>query len=466
MGPMSISKISLCSLLWVGGPALLSCNKTAFLDKKPNTTLVVPTSLTDFQTLLDNDIIMSVTPVLGELSADNFYLTDALWQSLDTKEYNAYIWAQDIYQGQGGVEDWNDPYQQVFYANVVLAGLPAVPVDNSNLQQWNTIMGSALFIRAYAFYNLVQLFAPMYDSSTASTDLGIPIRLSPDINVTSVRSSVQVSYDQIISDLKAASHLLPVAIPDSNLNRPSRPAAFAELARVYLGMGAYSQAGAYADSCLQLYNTLMDYSSLSSLSSPLSFSKTNVETMYQSNFLTDTKVFLGLIIPGCIVDSLLYRSYDTNDLRRVAYYTINSMTGLPNIKGSYNGSIYPFSGLATDEVYLIKAECAARAGDKNTALAYLNMLMQNRWAAGKFVPFATASAGEALDSVLVERRKELAFRGLRFTDLRRLNKEGANIGLTRFIGGQSYLLAPNSPLYVLPIPPDVIALSGIQQNTR
>ena len=136
------------------------------------------------------------------------------------------------------------------------------------------------------------------------------------------------------------------------------------------------------------------------------------------------------------------------------------------LKGSYAGNFFPFGGLATDELYLIRAECAARAGDSNSAMADINTLLSARWRRGAFPGYTVGSAQEALDTVLLERRKELAFRGLRWTDLRRMNAEGANITLTRNLNGTLYTLAPNSPLYVLPIPPDVISLSAIAQNVR
>ncbi|SEM08104.1 hypothetical protein SAMN05216436_101351 [bacterium A37T11] len=55
-------------------------------------------------------------------------------------------------------------------------------------------------------------------------------------------------------------------------------------------------------------------------------------------------------------------------------------------------------------------------------------------------------------------------RGLRWMDIKRLNKEGANITLTRNLNGQIYTLPPNDPRFALPIPEDVIDLSGMQQN--
>ena len=436
--------------------AIAGCSKNAFLDKKPNTQLVVPTTLTDFQTLLDDQIVMQETPELGELSSDNYYMLYTTWTNLSAKSQNAYIWAKDIYGGQGEVADWNLPYKQVFYANVVLDGLPGVKVDESNRQQWNTIAGTAHFIRAYAFYNLAQVFAPVYNAATATNDTGIVLRLRSNVNDVSKLTSVKETYDQILSDLHLADSLLPVAIPVQNLNRPSKPAALAMFARVYLSMQMYDQAGSYANSCLQLYNTLIDYHTISFGSNPL-IPLLNPETLYQSVIYSGSQALVGGNFKSiCIIDSNLYASYAPGDLRRAIFYRVGGMTGRPYFRTSYSGKAACFSGLAVDEVYLIRAECAARDGNKDAALADLNLLLQHRWSdTVVFNPVTAASASAALDSVLVERRKELVFRGLRWTDLRRLNKEGANITLSHGLNGQVYRLPPSSPNYIFNLPPDV-----------
>jgi hypothetical protein len=173
----------------------------------------------------------------------------------------------------------------------------------------------------------------------------------------------------------------------------------------------------------------------------------------------------GLICNGCIIDSNLLASYAPNDLRPSVYY-FQQASNLFTLRGSYSGTLFPFSGLATDELYLIRAECSARNGDTASALSDLNSLLTHRWVTGTFTPYPIQSAAEALDTILVERRKELAFRGIRWSDLRRLNKEGWNITLSRNINNQTYSLSPNSNLYTLPIPPDVIEFSGIQNNPR
>jgi starch-binding outer membrane protein, SusD/RagB family len=442
--------------------SLLSCNKKEFLEEKPNSDVFVPTTLEDFQTLLDNELVMSVTPVLGELSADNYNITPYYWGLLGTKERNTYIWASDIYAGEGNISDWNAPYEQVLYANVVLDGLKKVPVTADNWQQWNSLKGAALFFRAYAFYNLVQVFALPYNKATATEDLGIPLKLSPNVDEVITRSKVEETYTQILNDLLEAKRLLPEVIT-SNRSRPNKPAAYAQLARVYLSMRQYDQAGAFADSSLKLYNTLIDYNTRD-VNASRPFLRDNAETMYQSRFVETNVLKGGATTKECTVDSILFSSYDANDLRRSAFFTITAGKG--NLKGSYSGTIIAFTGLATDEMYLVRAECRAQANDVNGAMNDLNYLLTHRWKTGTFVPYSTSNKDTALKIVLIERRKEMPFRGVRWTDIRRLNLENAGITPKRIINTQEHILPVNSRLYALPIPPDAEALGKYVQNER
>src|SRR5258708_1165640 len=143
MNKLSWSSILSLSLLVLTGVLTGSCHKDDFLGKNPSSSLVVPTTLTDFQNLLDNDQLMGFVPALGEISADNYFMDDALWKTAGTRVQNAYIWKPDIFNGGGNDEDWNYPYQQVYYSNVVLDGLGKVKTDNSNIANWNSVMGQA-----------------------------------------------------------------------------------------------------------------------------------------------------------------------------------------------------------------------------------------------------------------------------------------------------------------------------------
>jgi hypothetical protein len=439
-----------------------ACKKSDFLNAKPTTTLTVPSTLTDFQSLLDNYDVINQTPALGDISSDNYFYDYPDWQSVSAIEQNCYIWGSDIYGGIGNILDWDIPYQQIFASNVIIEGLNKIDIKSVDSNAYDNIKGSAVFVRAKAFFDLAQLFASTYDSTTADKDLGIPLRLSTDVNKTDQRSSVAQTYNQIISDLNSADSLIKNSKPSSYINRPIKPSVLALLSRVYMAMRNYKLAGAYADSALQVYDTLIDYNTLDTTAS-IPLSRTNVETMYQS-YQVSVYVIDGADAHAQI-DSVLFNSYSSNDLRKEIFYQANT-DGRVFMKGTYNGTYALFSGLATNEMYLNRAECAARAGDVTSAMNDLNLLLSKRYITGTYIPKVAINANDALMVILNERRKELPFTSLRWTDLRRLNKDGANITLTRILNGQAYTLVPNSELYVLPIPQNEISASGIQQNPR
>jgi hypothetical protein len=444
------------------GYSLSACQKD-FLDKKPNQALTIPTTLSDFQSLLDDNGDLNQAPYLLVTSTDDIYTTDAGLISAGAIIANSYLWQKDIYQGQTQ-NDWNKPYLQVFYANIILDGLDKFKTNTSNQAQFNAVKGSALFIRALAFYHLAQEFTLPYAPTTASSTLGIPIRLSADVNIKSNRGNLKQSYDQIIADLLKAKDLLP--FKTDYKTRPTLQAALALLARVYQTTQVYDQAVQYATACLQLSNTLIDYNTLTaSLSKPLpkALPNGNDEVLYYTA-LTSVNFF---IIPTLTsVDTLLYRSYDNNDLRKSIFFSVKP-NGIIQFKGNYSGTTAMFAGLATDEVYLIRAESYAREGNTTAAMNDLNTLLKNRWKKGTFLPLTAANSDDALKQVLIERRKELVFRNLRWTDLKRLNQDNRfAITLTRNANGQLYSLLPNDPRYAFPIPDDEIQNSGIPQNQR
>lgn len=443
---------------------LLSCNKD-FLKENSRTDLDEPNSVKDLWALLDNDNVMNSAPVMGELSSDNYYISYEYWQSLSLKhEQNCYIWAKDIFQGQQNSDDWSRCYAQVYYANSVIEKLREIPGSSSGNIEMKAILGSALFYRANAFFNLAQVFAPAYDSSTAASDLGLPIRTRSNIHEKVERHTVKQTYDSILSHLDRAENLVYPNIQFAYKNRVSKPAVLALKARVYLSMGAYAQAGEYANKVLALYDSLLNYNELNSTLT-LPFTRENKEVIFQSQFHFNTRIMASFVYPDVLIDSVLLGMYDSTDLR-LTYFYISQFPGKYNMKGNYSGTVFPFAGLATDELYLIRAEANAIAGKTAEAINDINQLLENRYVAGTFTPLTPGTPADVLQLVRNERRKELAFRGLRWSDLRRYNREGANITLQRVLNGTTYTLPPNSKLYVLPLPPEVITLGGLVNNDR
>lgn len=445
-----------------------ACKKQdQWLDVKSNKADIIPTTLKDFQALMDNNNVLNAVNAMGMISADNYFIKDALAQTGYTVERNAYVWNADIWEGLTGVgdglNDWTDPYKTIEYANVVLDGIEKISVTSSNQADWNNLRGSALFYRSLSFFNLAQLFARPYVQSTAEADLGIPLRLSPDINDKVQRASVQQTYDQIIKDLNDALPLLPIT--PLYKTRPCQSAVTALLARVYLSMEEYGKAYDNADITLRNNSTLIKFNTVSGTPTyPFpTFQTGNPEVIFHALVLSFSTVSLA----NQLVDENLYDQYQSNDLRRTLFFRVNA-DGTKSFRGRYSGTASHFGGLATNELYLIKAECQARLGRINDSMQTLNALLTNRWATGTYVDYSATNETDALGIILAERRKELPFTAdLRWEDLRRLNRDARFAKtLTRTVAGKTYTLLPNDKRYVLPIIPSEISLGGLQQNER
>ena len=457
------STIKLLGILLITS-ILLSCKKQDdFLNAKPQQSLATITSLSDVKKLLNNQGVFNeyATPGWAELNTDDFFLSSDSWLSnLAPYEQNASIFAKQIFSINDADNGWNYGYNQIYYANTILDALPKIVATSSEL---NEVKGSALFLRAFCFYELVQTYAMPFDSLQAKNQPGIPLRLTSNLNVKSIRASEEECYEQIISDLNLATTLLPNS--SSLVTLPNKAASEGLLARVYLALGNYQKALQYSNALLSINNTLFDFNKIIAndyfLTDPSQF------PLSEDIFHRTMQLIYPFINSRAIVDSTLYSLYEDNDLRKTNYFT--NSNGDIVFKGSYELLEYgeQFSGIATDEMYLIRAESAARLGDVNKAINDLNSLLIKRYKAGTFVPRSAPSAADALRQILIERRKELCFRGSRWEDMRRLgNDPKYAITIKRIINGTTYILPPNDPRYAMEIPPIEIKLSGIQQNPR
>lgn len=433
------------------------CNK--YLDARQNQQLEVPSTIGDLQALLDNNGVVNTRgSSWDQASSDDYFLPDAIYNSLSTDSRNAYVWDNKAVAGYPN--EWSRIYDAVLYANTALDGLAKIPRTASNKLAWDNVQGSALFFRSYAFFRGLSLFSPAYNSVTGASDLGIVLKLSSDITKQDVRSSVAEGYRRVVVDLLEASRLLP-DLPQQVM-RPSRAAAFGELARVFLSMGIYDSCYLYADSALAIKNDLMDYNKLAVGTTATPFARFNTEVVFHAT--TQSFAYLAAYPVNARVDSVLLSSYDDNDLRKKLFFA--SKTDGKAFRGSYGGSAnYLFQGLATDEILLTKAEAAIRIGRKKEAIVAINYLLEHRWKSGTYTSALDTMSEEAvLDTVLTERKKELLFRGIRWMDIKRLDGSGAGRTLSRYVNGNFYYLPPLSNKSLLPVPQDIVNLTGIVQN--
>ncbi len=275
-----------------------------------------------------------------------------------------------------------------------------------------SLQAEALVIRSDCYFTLLTLFAKAYDPATAANDPGLPLVSGTDVTLKAPpRATVQVTIDSILQALHRAIPSLPAV----NLNkyRPTKYAAYGLLARVYLYMHNYAEAGKYADLALSVPHTLIDYNEYVDVWDFPSMDE-NPEVLWQR---ASADQFLPI---GANLTEGLMMLYPETDRRKQlltyttldGYYIYNAEPGIFNF-----GSTFP-------EMYLTKAEALARKDEPQAAMDAINYLRRHRIDTDAYVPVTAANKTEALQKVLEERRRELALRGQRWMDMKRLDQEG------------------------------------------
>ncbi len=374
----------------------------------------------------------------------------------DEGDRRVYHW-QKGFQFDGLDTHWYYCYLGIYYGNAVLKNIENMERNAGNAKEWDNVKGQGYFYKGSNLLLAATVWAPAYDEGTASTDLGMPLRESTDFNVKTTRSSVAQTYAQIIYDLKHAAYFLPVL--QIHPIRPSKTAAYALLSRTYLAMNKYHEAALYADSALMLNNVLLDYNDLS-------VAAVNPFTQFKGEVLFHMVIANPAILnqSNAIIVDELYQQYLPEDLRKKLFFR-SVATNQYAFRASYSGANAGFYGPAVDEMYLNRAEGYARTNKLTEALADLNFLMRKRWDKTKVYPqYNSTDKTTIVNWILTERRKELLMRGLRWIDLKRLNKLGYNIEIKRKYNAVQSVLPPNDPRYAMSIPEFIIERTGIQQN--
>ncbi len=448
---------------------LASCNK--YLDVVPKG-VVIPGTLEDYDALLSAPLEITRLSNNQVFFTDEIVLPDAYRAAANSypgkSAVRAYDFENELYDSNEDDPDWTIAYRALYICNTVLSGLETN--QENDLLKKNRIKGEALVHRASTFLSLVNEYAKHYNSSTASTDLGVPMPVKPDINALLSRSSVKDVYAQIERDLLEALDLLP---EKSTYNyRPGKAAAYGLLARMYLYMSNWQKAHDFADKAFQMSNYIYDYNTFS-WSDPNNKPLSSLTGYPSSTVDKKDIVFLKYLrLAGGYNFVFLFSKQQSDlftegDLRndfgassKDWYGTMLPFQGILETKAVYD---YNHAGITTAEILLTRAEAQARLKNKQKALDDLNNLRKKRFKAADYKDLDATTPEEALDLILNERRIELAFTGLRLADIKRLNLEGRNISITH----GSKTLQPQDPRLVLPIPSKVISLNGhIVQNPR
>jgi starch-binding outer membrane protein, SusD/RagB family len=249
------------------------------------------------------------------------------------------------------------------------------------------------------------------------------------------RAKVSEVYAKIISDLDSAYNIMPAAgtsLHAATSEYLSKFAAKAIEARAYLYMGDYPNAQAAALLVVQSSTyTLTDAGSLLAYWANPAPVSDGTETIFElaqttannNGFDELASIYSQDGYGDLLVTPDLFNLYSATDARQGLIIQGNRKGTDVLVNNKYSNL-----GNATDqddikiiryaEVLVTLAEAYARNGDAVNARLYLNQL-----AVARDPSFAgyTSTGAQLITDILTERRKELAFEGLRYFDLTRLN---------------------------------------------
>lgn len=364
---------------------------------------------------------------------------------------------------------WTGGYRAIYTANLFLQALEENRSKVATVALANQYEAEAKFVRALNHWYLINLFAQPYNFTSDASHLGIPVALkafdassafAPEAQLS--RSTVAEVYAQIEKDLLFGELNLPITQGTnfSNVARATRGAAQALLMRLYLYKGENTKVIEYADKVTALgyqlnaapITAFRDYLTKESIFSVAHNAADNPNTNssignhYSPENRGDISISPYHAIATLADSDLRKSTLTTGKLGKVWTLKFTDATNwIPVVR-------YP-------EVILSKAEALARQSSavNPEAIELINQLRRRAQASEFSVP-DFASREELIETILLERRIELAFEGHGIFDRLRNKKD--------IPASSMYTVQPyGSNKTILPIPQvDVQANPNLVQN--
>lgn len=327
------------------------------------------------------------------------------------------------------------PYYRVIdRVNRVLEALPGADSTKAGDEALRErLKGEALFLRAFSHFELYRYYCGNYDP----TGLAMPYMVTSSIDAQA-RIKMSEYFTKLSDDIAAAKTLLPNNLTD--ISRATRLAASALQARIALYMRDWTNTETYST----------EYINGIPLATMANFNGiwTDANTNEQAFRLVRTSSFggrIGSLWRGTSANvsnigtvtwrpsDKIWDAYDkVNDVRFASYFK-DELSLAASGRGTrliqkYAGTGYatPNENVAnakvyrTGEMYLIRAEARAelnKISGANSAESDINALRTARITGYTNVVFASKT--QAIDAIMLERFKELAYEGHRFWDLKR-----------------------------------------------
>lgn len=333
-------------------------------------------------------------------------------------------------------------YKIIANANMIIDNIDKATGDDGDRK---VIKGQAQAYRAWAYWNLVQMYGKRYDATTDNSQDGVPLVLT-STTAGLPRSTVAAVYTQIVKDIDDAIINLEGfnSKPKSHI---SINVAKGIKARIALTMQNWADAARYAEEAragVELMSNADYKTGFNDFS--------NKEWMWGSHQISEQTTYFysffafmsanynstNIRTNPKAINSALYGKITNTDVRKQVWSSDGEGVPVPP-----NGARYPYMNkkflvatassigdvplMRAAEMYLIEAEAKARLNQDAAAADALYALAVNR---DPQYTKSTATGDALLQEILTQRRIELWGEGFRFYDLKRLHlpldRTGAN----------------------------------------
>ena len=382
-------------------------------------------------------------------------------------------------------------YQQIARANVVLQKIAAVPdgiYKTPDLKNYHK--GEALFLRAYAYYNLWNFFG----TSPLVTE-----RVTSDAQFFPPSSTGTQLLDQAIADLTEAASLLPATWDAANRGRVTANSANGMLGKCLVFRASATKTAADYTSAITAFDKISGAKLVDEFGDNFAFdTENNEESLFEfqasqafgfdnvwlsndfDNAVGQLSVFWGFYDDNFAlfgrsryyITAKVASAFDPADPRIASTFdpadrTVKKFVARDKIGASGVGSVNNYRILRYADVLLLKAEAILQSGGSTTeAIGLINQVRARaRAMAPAGVEPADRSTGQTDEAVIMgwimtERLLELTGEGQRWFDIRRWALQGiitidnsffsSNINNVDFQTYNLYFPIPNSERDVNP----------------